>query len=306
MRTYRAKGGLEMYDIEHLYMAKSIEDTIHALQRDRSAVIISGGTDVLIKIREGKMDGCNLINISHIEELKGIEVDEEEAIIIKAGTVFSQITDHPIIQKNLLVLGEAVDQVGGPQIRNMGTIGGNVCNGVTSADSGATLYALNAVFILEGPHGVREVGIDQWYKGPGKTIRAHEEVLIAIKIAKKDYENFFGCYIKYGKRKAMEIATLGCAVIVRLSEDKRQIENIRIGYGVAGPNPMRCYHTEQLITGMSVGDETVQILGKEVLKEVTPRSSWRASKEFRIQLVEEMGKRAFMEAIRRAGGTNGA
>lgn len=271
MRTYRAKGGLEMYDIEHLYMAKSIEDTIHALQRDRSAVIISGGTDVLIKIREGKMDGCNLINISHIEELKGIEVDEEEAIIIKAGT-----------------------------------IGGNVCNGVTSADSGATLYALNAVFILEGPNGVREVGIDQWYKGPGKTIRAHEEVLIAIKIAKKDYENFFGCYIKYGKRKAMEIATLGCAVIVRLSEDKRQIENIRIGYGVAGPNPMRCYHTEQLITGMSVGDETVQILGKEVLKEVTPRSSWRASKEFRIQLVEEMGKRAFMEAIRRAGGTNGA
>lgn len=291
-----------MYDVEQIYIAETIKDAIEALEKNKNAVIISGGTDVLIKLREGKMEGCSLVSISNIVDLKGIEVDKAQAIIIKAATVFSHITKNPIIQKNLLVLGEAVDQVGGPQIRNMGTIGGNVCNGVTSADSGSTLCALNATMVLEGANGVREVEIGKWYNGPGKTVREHDEILTAIKIAKKDYENFYGTYIKYGKRKAMDIATLGCVVLVKLTEDKKEVEEVRIAYGVASPNPMRCYETERLIAGMKANADTAKILGEEVLKEVTPRSSWRASKEFRLQLVEEMGKRAFLEAVRRAGG----
>lgn len=291
-----------MYDVEQIYIAETVKDAIAELVKEENAVIISGGTDVLIKVREGHMESCKLINISNIAELKGIDVDAEEAIIIKAATAFSHITDSPIIQKNLLVLGEAVDQVGGPQIRNMGTIGGNVCNGVTSADSGSTLCALNAIMILEGAKGVREVEIGKWYNGPGKTVREHDEILTAIKIAKKDYENFYGYYIKYGKRKAMEIATLGCVVLVKLTADKKMVEEVRIAYGVASPNPMRCYKAEQIIAGMEANVKTARMLGTEALKEVTPRSSWRASKEFRLQLVEELGTRAFIEAVRRAGG----
>lgn len=292
-----------MYDVEQITIAKTVKDAIKAMEKNKNAVIISGGTDVLIKLREGHMADCSLVNISNIQALKGIELDPETGIVMKAATVFSHITNSPIIQKHLLVLGEAVDQVGGPQIRNMGTIGGNICNGVTSADSGATLCALNATLVLEGVNGVREVEIGKWYNGPGKTVREHDEILTAIKIAKKDYENFYGYYIKYGKRKAMEIATLGCVVIVKLTEDKKRIEDIRIAYGVASPNPMRCYEAEQFLIGMEANAETAKILGVEVLKEVTPRTSWRASKEFRLQLVEELGSRAFLEAVKRAGGT---
>lgn len=93
-----------------------------------------------------------------------------------------------------------------------------------------------------------------------------------------------------------------CVVLVKLSEDNKLIEDVRIAYGVAGPNPMRCYQAEQFIIEMKANEETARILGTEALKEVTPRTSWRASKEFRLQLVEELGMRAFLEEVRRAEG----
>jgi len=148
-----------MYDIEKLYLAKSVPDAIAALTADPDAVIISGGSDVLIKIREGKLAGCSLVSIHGIRELNGVFMEEDGTILIRPATSFSHVTYHPIIQKYIPVLGDAVDQVGGPQIRNIGTIGGNVCNGVTSADSASTLFALNAQLELQGPDGSRRVEI---------------------------------------------------------------------------------------------------------------------------------------------------
>ena len=291
-----------MYSIKHIKMPRTIEEAIGFLQNEPETEIISGGTDVLIKIREGKMDNCSLVSISQIQELKGIEIDHEENIIIKSATVFSHITNNDIIIKNLNVLGEAADQVGGPQIRNMGTIGGNVCNGVTSADTASTLCALNAIMLLKGPDGNREVSINEWYTGPGKTVRKHDEILTAIKITKDNYEGYKGFYIKYGKRNAMEIATLGCSIVLKLSEDKMLLEDIRIAYGVASPTPMRCYSTENMLKNKPVSKELFNIINDNILNEVNPRSSWRASKEFRQQIAKEMAKRALTEAIKRAGG----
>ena len=291
-----------MYSIKHIKMPRTIEEAIGFLQNEPETEIISGGTDVLIKIREGKMDNCSLVSISQIQELKGIEIDHEENIIIKSATVFSHITNNDIIIKNLNVLGEAADQVGGPQVRNMGTIGGNVCNGVTSADTASTLCALNAIMLLKGPDGNREVSINEWYTGPGKTVRKHDEILTAIKITKDNYEGYKGFYIKYGKRNAMEIATLGCSIVLKLSEDKRLLEDIRIAYGVASPTPMRCYSTENMLKNKPVSKELFNIINDNILNEVNPRSSWRASKEFRQQIAKEMAKRALTEAIKRAGG----
>lgn len=291
-----------MYSIKHIKMPRTIEEAISFLQNEPDAEIISGGTDVLIKIREGKMDNCSLLSISQIQGLKGIEIDHEENIIIKSATVFSHITNNEIIIKNLNVLGEAADQVGGPQIRNMGTIGGNVCNGVTSADTASTLCALNAIMSLQGPDGNREVLINEWYAGPGKTVKKHDEILTSIKITKNNYEGYEGFYIKYGKRNAMEIATLGCSVVLKLSEDKKLLEDIRIAYGVASPTPIRCYSTESMLKNKAVSKELLKIINDNILNEVNPRSSWRASKEFRQQIAKEMGKRALIEAINRAGG----
>ena len=291
-----------MYDIGKFYQAADVEDAVRALVKDPEAVVISGGSDVLIKIREGKLAGCSLVSIHGIKELEGIGMEEDGTIVIGPATTFSHIANNDMIQKHIPMLGDAVDMAGGPQLRNIGTIGGNVCNGVTSADSASSLCCLDAVLVLKGPDSVREVPISQWYTGPGRTVRNHDEVLTAIRIKKENYQGYGGHYIKYGKRSAMEIATLGCAVSVKLTEDKRYIQDLRLGYGVAAPTPIRCHKTEGAVKGMETGEALAQAVGKSALEEVNPRSSWRASREFRLQLVEELVRRAVKQAVINAGG----
>ncbi|MEA4999345.1 MAG: xanthine dehydrogenase subunit XdhB [Candidatus Limiplasma sp.] len=291
-----------MFDIESLYQATGIQDAIRALQADERAMIISGGSDVLIQCREGRLAGCSLVSIHGIPELMGIEQAADGTVTIRAATSFSHIANHEIIRRTVPMLGDAVDQVGGPQIRNIGTIGGNVCNGVTSADSASSLWALNATLELHSASGVRQVPIRDFYTGAGKTVRRRDEVLVALHIQKKDYDGFGGCYLKYGKRNAMEIATLGCAAMVRLTEDRRHVADLRLAYGVAGPTPLRCVNTEDAARGMKTDEALLLHVAAGAVAEVNPRTSWRASKEFRLQLVSELAKRAVRQATLNAGG----
>ena len=110
--------------------------------KDPSAVVICGGSDVLVKIREGKLAGCSLVSIHGIRELEGVSLEPDGTIVIGPATTFSHVTNDPLVEAHLPALGDAVDQAGGPQLRNIGTIGGNVCNGVTSADSASTLLRI--------------------------------------------------------------------------------------------------------------------------------------------------------------------
>lgn len=291
-----------MYDIGQFYQAANVDDGIRALSENPEAVLICGGSDVLIKIREGKLAGCSLVSIHGLEELKGVALEADGTIVIGPASTFSEITNNNIIRNYIPVLGQAVDQAGGPQLRNVGTVGGNVCNGATSADSASSFFLLNAVLVLKGEHGVRQIPIQEFYTGPGRTVREKTEILIQIRIAKSSYEDFYGHYIKYGKRDAMEIATLGCACGVRLSPDKTRVEELRLAYGVAAPTPIRCGKAEAAASGMAVGKELYETVGRLALEDVNPRSSWRASKEFRLQLVEELSKRALKQAILFAGG----
>lgn len=289
-----------MYDIEKIVTTGSVPEALAALAADEKAVVIAGGSDVLIKIREGKLAGCSLVSIHGIESLKGVTRSADGAIAIGPGNTFSEVAEHPLIRKYLPALGEAVDQAGGPQLRNIGTIGGNVCNGVTSADSAPMLLALNARLEITSLGGVRRVKLEEFYAGPGKVHLAHGELLTKILVAKEDYEGFSGHYIKYAMRNAMDIATLGCAVHVRLEGGK--IADVRLAFGVAGPVPLRCRGAEQAITDREPDGETRKLFGETALGEVNPRTSWRASKEFRQQLVRELPGRALAQAIINGGG----
>ena len=291
-----------MYDIEKLYRATSVQDAIEHLVVDKSAVIIAGGSDVLIKIHHGKLSGCSLVSIYGLDELRGITLQDDGSIKIGPLTSFSHITKDPIIKKFIPVLGEAVDQIGGPQIRNIGTIGGNISNGVTSADSASTLFALNAKLEITGPIGKRVIPISEYYVGVAKVCLEIGELLTAIYITKENYEDYAGHYIKYAMRNAMDIATLGCSVTCKLNAKKDTMEDVHIAFGVASPTPMRCPKAEEAIKGMKISEEMLNTFGLLAKAEVTPRSSWRASKEFRLQLVEELSKRALKESIIKSGG----
>ena len=286
-----------MYDIKALYEAESVVDAIRLMQEHPEAQIIAGGSDVLVQIREGKRAGAELVSIYGIDELRGVSYDEEGAIRIGSLTSFSHIAADPIIREKIPVLGEAVSLVGGPQIRNIGTIGGNTCNGVTSADSASTLFAWDAIVELTGPEGVRRIPIGEFYIKAGKVDLKPAEMQTAIIIPKKAYEGYHGNYIKYAMREAMDIANLGCSVNVRLSEDKKTILDARIAYGVAGPIPMRAAAKSK-----ETGKETVDAFAKAVLEDIHPRDSWRAAKAFREHIAVEMARRALTKSIELGGG----
>ena len=291
-----------MYDIKKIYKAISVEAAIKHLESDPSSLIIAGGSDILIKIHSGKLENCSLVSIYGLDELRGVSLQDDGSIKIGSLTSFSHISENDIIKKYIPVLGEAVDQVGGPQIRNIGTIGGNISNGVTSADSASTLFALDAKLEITSSRGKEIIPISEFYIGPGKVNLNNGEILTSIYITKKNYENFTGHYIKYAMRNAMDIATLGCCVTCRLNDKKDIVEEVHLAYGVAGPIPMRCPKTEESIKNMKISFEMLEIFGSTAITEVKPRTSWRASKEFRIQLVEELGKRSLIEAIKKSGG----
>jgi len=291
-----------MYDISALYEATSVQNAIELMQAHPEAALIAGGSDVLIKIREGKLAGVELISIFKLDELRGVSMDDDGALRILPLTSFSHITQHPLIQKYYPVLGEAVDQVGGPQLRNIGTIGGNICNGVTSADSGATQVAYDAMLEITGPNGKRTLSIHEFYKGPGRVALEPAELLTAILIPKESYENCFGYYTKYAMRNALDIATIGCSVNVVLSPDKKTLERVRIGYGVAGPVPLRAWTAEEALQGKPLTEETLDFAAKAVQDDVHPRTSWRASEGFRRQIIGETAKRGLRASIERAGG----
>lgn len=291
-----------MYDMKALYEAESVPHAIQLLQEHPEAQIIAGGSDVLVQMREGKRAGAELISIYGLDGLRGVELEEDRTIRIGSLTSFSHITKDPVIQKYINVLGEAVDKVGGPQIRNIGTIGGNTCNGVTSADSASTLFAWDAVTELAGPDGIRRVPIREFYIKAGKVDLRPAEIQTGILLPREAYEGYFGHYIKYAMRNAMDIATLGCSVNVKLSQDKKVLEDVRIAYGVAGPIPMRALHAEDSGRGREVNAASIELIGDTVLEDVTPRDSWRASKAFREHIARVLCKRALKEAIRLAGG----
>ena len=292
-----------MYDIRALYEANSVPHAIELLRAHPEARIIAGGSDVLVQMREGKLAGCELVSIYGLDELRGVRMEQDGTIRIGSLTSFSHITRDPVIQEHMAVLGEAVDQVGGPQIRNIGTIGGNTCNGVTSADSASTLFAYDAVIELTGPEGVRRIPIQSFYVRAGVVDLRPAELQTAILIPRESYEGYRGHYIKYAMRSAMDIATTGCSVNVKLTEDRAAIADARIAYGVAGPVPLRAPSAEAAVKGRPVSKETVAAFGRAALDDVNPRTSWRASREFRLQLVEELAKRALRESIRLSGGT---
>ena len=171
-----------------------------------------------------------------------------------------------------------------------------------AADSASTLFAWDAVIEITEQNGARCIPIQDFYIQAGKVDLRPGELQTAILIPKAAYEGYQGHYIKYAMRNAMDIATTGCSVNVKLSADKKTIEDMRIAYGVAGPVPMRASFAEQTAKGRPVTIETIKEAAKAVLDDIHPRDSWRASKAFREHIAVVLAKRALETSIRLSGG----
>lgn len=289
-----------MYDIKAYYDAETVSEATALLAKNPNLKLIAGGTDVLIKMHGGQLQEAELLSLRKIKALERIRITENGTIVIGAMATFAMVFHNPILREIIPILTEAAISMGGPQIRNIATIGGNICNGATSADSASSLFALNAQLKLQDKNGERIVPIGDFYLGPGKVALNPGEILTEILIAPEDYQGFGGHYIKFSLREAMDIATLGVAVVCKLQSGT--FDEVRIGLGVAGPTPLRCLEAEAYAKGKKISSETLAEIGKLAVKSAKARTSWRASKEYREHLVEELTQRALKIAVVNAGG----
>jgi len=290
-----------VFRIEGYIEADNLNHAANMLADNPNLLVIAGGTDLLIKVHGGKVKDVELLSIREIKELRRIHSYEDGSIGIGPLTTFTDIANNLLIDEHLPILMQAASSVGGPQIRNAATIGGNLCNGAVSADSAPILFALNATLKLRSKTGSRIIPITDFYLGPGRVDLKQGEILEEIVVSSDNYKGFYGHYIKFSMRKAMDIATVGVAVTMSLKEEN-VFDEIRIGLGVAGPTPLRCLEAESYAKGRSISTKTIAEIGKLALKSTHPRTSWRASKEYREQLIEELVQRALKKSVADAGG----
>lgn len=289
-----------MFDIESYYEASSAEEAVTYLAQNPDALIISGGTDVLIRLREGRIRRASLVGISRIPECTALSIDQDGRIFIGAAVTFRHIQDSPIVQQHLPLLALAVDQVGGPQIRNMGTLGGNLCNGMPSADSAPSMLAFEAQVHILSASGSRTCPVTEFYRSAGITVLEPGELVTGFSFEPRHYRAFGGHYIKYSMRKAMDIATVSCAVLLRLEADRRTIADARVCMGVVAPTPVRLPETESILQGC--GPESFDTAAQTLRQEISPRSSWRAKEDFRRHIAGEIFLQAAQTAYVQAGG----
>jgi len=285
-----------MFDIKNIQEPRSVEEAVKILHENNNLKIISGGTDVLIKLHHGDMKEVELLSLKNLKELDFIKVLENDTIEIGSTTCFTNIYRHKIIKDFIPALGQGAVSMGGPQIRNMATIGGNVCNGAVSADSAPSLFAFNAKLRLRSFKGERIVPIEEFYEGPGKVNIRKDEILISILIEKKDYEGVRGTYIKYSNRKAMDISMLGVCVLASMKENK--FKDLRIALGVAAPTPIRCKDAEKYALGLEYSEENINNIALYAVKSASARDSWRASKAYREHLIKELTVRGIYEVTK--------
>lgn len=294
-----------MFDIRTLHRPTSLADTLTLLSEEPAPGVLAGGSDILVKLRDGKLGGRDWVSIQAVDELREISVDDAGTLRIGPLNTFTHIAKHPTVRALVPSLPEALLSIGGPQVRNIGTLGGNLCNGVPSADSASTCFAWDAEIEITRADAVRVIPIAEFYISAGKVALAPDELVTGVLFRREAYEGYSGAFQKYAMRHAMDIATVNCSVTIKLSDDKSTFVDARIAYGVAAPTPIRTPHGEAALTGQPVAQATIDAAARAALDDTRARDSWRASKAFRLQMLHEMTRRCLATAVRRAGGQIG-
>jgi CO/xanthine dehydrogenase FAD-binding subunit len=245
------------------------------------ATLIAGGTDVMINIRNRELFPEVLISLRGLHDLRYIRKDD--GYHIGALTTHRMLEQSDMVKGELSALHDAASQLGSVQVRNVATVGGNICNAAPSADTAGPLLALDATVVLEGPGGKRTVPIAEFFTGPSTTVRKGDEVLVEFHIPKEP-GRFGSAYWKHARRRAMDLPLLGIAVGLTLS-DSEEISNARIGLTVAAPVPIRALKAEEFLKGKRLEDEVLAEAGKIASSEASPRDSLRSKAWYRREMI---------------------
>lgn len=272
------------------FKPQTLKECVSLLEEYPDAAILSGGTDLIIQMREGLRVPPQVIDIKHIPELHGIKVSPDE-IFIGASVTMSQVYDHPELQAKVPYLCEAVRRVGSIQIRNRATIAGNLVNASPLADSATPLLILNAVVHTYGPEGTRQIPLTEFFVFVRKTVLKPNEVVTGITFNPSELDA--GLFIKLARRSEVDLSTVCLSV-------GRKEKQYRVAFGSVAPTPLRLYEVEQFLDGKDLTLDVRKEAAMIARQTVSPISDVRASKEYRLDMVANLLEDA-LEQLQKEG-----
>lgn len=275
----------------------SIEEALDLLANSETGKcqVYAGGTDVIPKLKRRIVDKPEiLVDLKGIRGLDYVEYDDQHGLRIGALATIHSTATSPVVTEKYPVLSQAAGSIASTQIQNRGTIAGNICNAVPSADSAPALLCLDARLLCVSKNGERLIDIEEFFTGPGETVLNPDELLKEIQIPLMP-EKGQGVYIKLSTRKRMDLAVVGVAAMVET--ENGVMKDARIGLGAVAPTSMRARKSEKILKGKKVDDETILIAARKASEESRPIDDHRASAEYRKMMVEVLVKRAIHQAL---------
>lgn len=273
----------------------TLDEALAMLAEHPSTLVMAGGTDLLVRLRGSAPGNAPaLLSLARVEELQLID-EETTFLAIGAATSFSRIIDDPLTNRHAPLLVQAARTIGGPAIRNMATIGGNIGTASPAGDSLPPLYVLGARIELASPAGKRALPIAAFILGPGRTALRKDEIITRILLPKTPPWTR-ECFAKIGRRRALAISMASFAGLVRLDRNGR-IAEIRMTWGSVGPTVVRLAALEAELAGAPVDAAALAQVHRAVLNGVAPISDLRASARYRGIVAANLAA-GFVEGLR--------
>jgi len=280
------------------YLApRTLDEALSLLSQHKGkAKVIAGGTDFVPKLKRREIRAPEyIIDLKAVPALDDIKYDAR-GLSLGALVTIRAVETSATIGEKFGILAQAAQSMASPQVRNRGTIAGNICNAVPSADSAPALLTLGARLKLISRKGERIVNIEDFFTGSNQTALNDEEILQEIQIPTPPPDSQ-GIYLKLTPRRAMDLAIVGVAVVA-IAEDG-VCKDIRIALGAVAPTPIRAKKAEDVLKNQKFNDNIIEKAARTASGEAKPIDDHRASAEYRRDMVEVLVKRAIKQAIRR-------
>jgi len=283
------------------FRPKSINEALVILKKSPDAAAIAGGTDLLVEIKNGIRSHTDLVSLIDVKELKLLDEDENN-ILIGAAITHNELISSPVINKYLPALSEAASKIGSDQIRNMGTVGGNICTAAACCDTAPILMAMNASIEIAGTDQVKTIPLKDFFVFNKRTILAKGELVTKI-IVPKAASGTGAYYEKFGLREAVSISVVSVAVMVKLKNNL--IENANVVIGAVAPTPKISSKCTELLIGKSVSEffeksELIMMAGEAAVSDSIPIDDIRGGAQYRRDVLKVVTQRAILKAIENA------
>ena len=283
------------------FAPQSLSDATSLLRRyGTKARLLAGGTDLLLRLERRLIETSVVVDLKKIRALRGIKATRK-GLRIGAVTLMEEIASSPLVQSRYGMIAKGAAAVGSIQTRNRATLGGNLCNASPAADTAPPLIALSARARIAGSRRDREVPLEEFFIGPGKTCLQPNELLKEIFIpspAGRSGSSFQRC-----TRTAMDIALVNCAVFLSLVSKREIVADIRIALGAVAPTPVRAQPAEDVLKGKNPDRDAIEEAAERAVASVSPIDDVRSSASYRREMVRVLTRRAIEEALKEALGS---